>query len=174
MDIHVIEYNTCFDVTYNVFSFGNVTKGGFKMSVYDVAKYVLHKQGALTTLKLQKLVYYCQAWSLAWDGVPLFDEEFEAWANGPVCPQLFGRHRGLFVVDESLFNDRSDRVFSQNQLDTMNSVLEAYGDKESHWLSELTHKEAPWKDARKGIAQGEPSNEVITKEAMQEYYSGLI
>lgn len=43
----------------------------------------------MTTMKLEKLTYYCQAWSLAWDDVPLFDEEFEAWANGPVCPQLF-------------------------------------------------------------------------------------
>ena len=35
-------------------------------SVYDVAAYILEKQGAMTTWKLQKLVYYSQAWSLVW------------------------------------------------------------------------------------------------------------
>ena len=62
-------------------------------SVFDVAKYVLKKTGQITTMKLQKLVYYCQAWSLAWDGKPLFPEEFKAWANGPVCQELFVKHR---------------------------------------------------------------------------------
>lgn len=45
-------------------------------SVFDVAKYVLNHAGAMSTMKLEKLVYYCQAWSLAWDGVPLFQEDF--------------------------------------------------------------------------------------------------
>ena len=70
-------------------------------SVLNVAQYVLNKVGDMTTLKLQKLVYYCQAWSLAWDGKPLFDEEFEAWANGPVCPELFKKHKGKFVIEKT-------------------------------------------------------------------------
>ena len=51
-------------------------------------------------MKLQKLVYYCQAWSLAWDDVPLFDEDFPAWANGPVCPELFDLHHGKSVIKD--------------------------------------------------------------------------
>lgn len=51
---------------------------------------------AITHLKLQKLVYYAQAWSLALParGVPLFDEEMQAWAHGPVAESLFQEHRG--------------------------------------------------------------------------------
>ena len=45
-------------------------------SVFDVAKYILHKLGTVTTWKLQKLVYYCQAWSLVWDDEPLFFDIF--------------------------------------------------------------------------------------------------
>ena len=143
--------------------------------VFDVAKYILHKKGPMTTMKLEKLTYYCQAWSLAWGDVPLFDEEFEAWANGPVCPQLFEKHRGLFVVDEDIFTDSRSiqNVFSEDELETMDNVLEYYGDKEPQWLSELTHKEAPWKIARAGCAPGAYCNEVITKESMQSYYGGL-
>lgn len=58
-------------------------------TVFDVAEYILQKLGEVTTMKLQKLVYYCQAWSLVWDEQPLFEDDFQAWANGPVCPALF-------------------------------------------------------------------------------------
>ncbi len=46
---------------------------------FDVAKYILTKMGKLSTVKLQKLVYYAQAWSLVWDDEPLFNERIEAW-----------------------------------------------------------------------------------------------
>ena len=54
-------------------------------------------------MKLQKLVYYCQAWSLAWDDKPLFDEDFEAWANHPVCPELFKHHKGKVYIRSRFF-----------------------------------------------------------------------
>ena len=142
-------------------------------TVFDVAKYILQKTGTITTMKLQKLVYYCQAWSLGWDGVPLFDDEFEAWANGPVSPDLFARHRGRFVVDSNFLNDILDYDFGSDAIETMDSVLEFYGDKEPQWLSELTHKEAPWKEARVGIPVGVPCSNIITKDSMQQYYGGL-
>lgn len=142
-------------------------------SVYDVAKYVLKKLGPTTTMKLEKEVYYCQAWSLAWDERPLFDEDFQAWANGPVCPELFAKHKGLFIVDETLFSDIPDYDFNQCERETMDTVLEYYGDKEPQWLSELTHKEAPWKEARSGVPAGMQCKNIISKDSMQQYYGGL-
>ena len=41
-------------------------------SVFDVAAYILHRAGTMTAMKLQKLVFYSQAWSLVWDEKPLF------------------------------------------------------------------------------------------------------
>jgi uncharacterized phage-associated protein len=58
------------------------------VTVYDVAKYILVRQGEMTTFKLHKLLYYSQAWSLVWDDAPLFSDDFYAWANGPVLPLL--------------------------------------------------------------------------------------
>ena len=125
-------------------------------------------------MKLQKLVYYCQAWSLAWDGEPLFDEDFQAWANGPVCQKLFDFHKGRFVVDVSLFGSMREYAFTGTQLETLQGVLDYYGDKEPQWLSELTHKERPWRETREGVAMGEPSTKIIPKDLMQSYYGGLI
>ncbi len=56
------------------------------VSVESVAAYILSQHGKLSAMKLQKLVYYCQAWSLVWDEAPLFQEQIQAWANGPVVP----------------------------------------------------------------------------------------
>lgn len=142
-------------------------------SVFDVARYVLNHSGEMTTMKLEKLVYYCQAWSLAWDGVPLFEEDFQAWANGPVCPELFATHRGRFWLRADYYDSHRPYPFEQRQLDTTNAVLEGYGGKEPQWLSELTHQERPWRETRRGVKPGEPCGLAISKELMQEYYGGL-
>lgn len=142
-------------------------------SVFDVAKYILRKQGPMSTMKLQKLVYYCQAWSLAWDGYPLFDEEFEAWANGPVCTELFDKCNGSFLVDGSMFEDTSTYQFTVDQKETMNKVLKYYGKRKLHWLRKLIHEEDPWKMARTGYPSGASCNVVISKESMLQYYGEL-
>jgi uncharacterized phage-associated protein len=70
-------------------------------NVRDVAQYILEQQGQMTTWKLQKLVYYAQAWSLVWDERPLFDDRIEAWANGPVIRSLTMSTRGCSKSRES-------------------------------------------------------------------------
>jgi Uncharacterized phage-associated protein len=143
-------------------------------NVFDVAKYVLNKTGEISTMKLQKLVYYCQAWSLAWDEVPLFEEDFQAWANGPVCVPLFDFHRGKFVINTDFLSDKANiDHLSKTQRETIDAVLEDLGDKESQWLSNLTHMEAPWKNARKGIPPGIRGDQIISKADIQEYYLGI-
>lgn len=71
--------------------------------VVDVAAYILECLGSVSTMKLQKLTFYSQAYYLVEHGTPLFPEEFEAWANGPVAPDLFKRHKGEFVVSRGFF-----------------------------------------------------------------------
>jgi len=142
-------------------------------NVFDVAKYILQKNGSTTTVKLQKLVYYCQAWSLVWDETPLFNEKIEAWANGPVSPILFSAHKGKFRVNIKCFPQGKLRNLSPKQKETIDNVLKYYGDKSSQWLVDLTHLENPWREARGQCGCGEVCNNKITFGAMAEYYSGL-
>lgn len=139
--------------------------------VYDVAAYILHEKGEMTSWKLQKLVYYSQAWSLVWDDEPIFDEEIQAWANGPVCPALYSEHRGRFKISEIGKGDPD--LLSQDEKDTIDVVIEHYGKKSAQYLSELTHQEEPWKAAREGLKPGERGQRMITLESMAEYYGGL-
>lgn len=64
----------------------------------DVAEYILRQHGEMSAMKLHRLVYYSQGWHLAWEGHPLFEDEIQAWANGPVVPALYELHRGSFTL----------------------------------------------------------------------------
>ena len=139
-------------------------------TVFDVAEYVLKKHGPMTTMKLQKLVYYCQAWSLVWDEAPIFDEPIEAWANGPVVRELFERHRGQFEVATV---EGDCKKLTKAQRETVQGVLQHYGNKSSQWLSDLTHLEQPWKDARANIPESVRGKSCISHGAMADYYGNL-
>ncbi len=140
-------------------------------NVFDVAKYILEKQGPMTTMKLQKLVYYCQAWSLVWDEKPLFTEAIQAWASGPVVRELYDEHRGEYQISTLVKGDVSN--LQPYEKETIDAVLQAYGDKPAQWLSDLTHMEKPWNEAREGIPIGQNCENEITLASMSEYYGSM-
>jgi uncharacterized phage-associated protein len=140
-------------------------------SAFDAAKYILEKQGSMTAMKLQKLVYYSQAWSLVWDEEPLFPQQIQAWASGPVVPELYNVHRGQFEIDSLSVGNRNK--LKKYQRETIDAVLDHYGHKGAQWLSDLSHLEKPWKEARRGKKPGENCTREITHAAMAEYYSSL-
>ncbi|SDS31221.1 Panacea domain-containing protein [Actinoplanes derwentensis] len=140
-------------------------------TAHDVAAYILSRLGPTSAMKLQKLVYYSQSWHLVWDDRPLFPERIEAWANGPVVPDLYDRHRGQFEVTVIEGGD-PDRL-SPGERETVDIVLGAYGGLDGRKLSHLTHAESPWRDARHGLAPTARSNAMITEAALVEYYGAL-
>jgi uncharacterized phage-associated protein len=141
-------------------------------NVFDTAKFILLEQGPISAMKLQKLVYYSQAWSLVWDGRPLFREKIKAWAMGPVVPALYAAHKGRFTVNAKDIAGDADALDVKAKA-TVLGVLKFYGDKTAQWLSDLTHAERPWCDARRGIPPGANCNNEITAAALEEYYSSL-
>lgn len=139
-------------------------------SVLDVAECILQKLGIISAMKLQKLVYYCQAWSMVWEDRPIHKNRTEAWANGPVVEELYDAHRGKFKIES--VNGKPERL-SREDIETINAVIAHYGNKSSHWLSELTHQEDPWVKARGDLPRGARGNEEITLSSMTEYYGSL-
>lgn len=136
-------------------------------TVFDVASYILQRKGPLTTMKLQKLVYYAQAWSLVWDGHPLFSEPIEAWDRGPVVRELFERHRGALWIDTLPIGGSSE--LDPLARETVDAVLERYGDTSPEILSELTHSEAPWQETHK-----KGNSHQIPLALMRSYYDNLL
>jgi uncharacterized phage-associated protein len=141
-------------------------------SAHDVAKYILRAQGeSMTTWKLQKLVYYSQAWHLVWEDEALFPERIEAWANGPVVRALYDQHRGAYTVSAWPHGKVSN--LSERQRSSIDAVLKFYGHRSGKWLSDLTHQEPPWNEARRGLGANVRSNRVITHAMMSGYYGSL-
>src|ERR1700750_2947691 len=95
--------------------------------VFDAAAYILKRHGPMTAMKLQKLIYYSQAWSIVWDDDALFPEEIEAWKNGPVVRCLWEAHRGRFRVED--IPQGEAMLLEENQQATVNAVLEFYGNR---------------------------------------------
>ncbi len=123
--------------------------------------------GPLSRMKLLKLVYYAQAWALAWDGAPLFSERIEAWADGPVVRSLWAREKHLAPVEPDA------NALTVAERETVRAVLAFYGAFDGEDLSEITHVEKPWHDAREGVPHGEKSQGEITPEAMRSYYGAV-
>lgn len=141
------------------------------VSVFDVAAYILEKLGTISTIKLQKLVYYCQAWSLVWDDTPLFSEKIEAWINGPVVRELFAFHRGSFLISSVPIG--SIGRLNKAQKETIDAVVKYYGKKTGQELVDISHLEEPWKNARKGLNWDERGENEISLESMAEYYLSI-
>lgn len=147
-------------------------------SAADVARYILDAMAPdqygrrVTAWKLQKLVYYAQAWSLVWDEEPLFDDEIQAWANGPVVRSLYDLHSGRFRLFAGDIDGTPENL-TKDQRETIDIVLEHYGDKSPQYLSDLTHMEDPWRNARGDLPDGARSQRIISLEAMAEYYESL-
>lgn len=128
------------------------------------------KSGSMSAMKLQKLVYYSQGWHLVFEGEPMFPSVIEAWANGSVVPALYSAHRGLFTVKSEHFTEASVDRLGELEIQTIDAVLEAYGELTAHQLSNLTHSERPWIEARAGVQEGRRSNVTISQATMQEFY----
>jgi len=122
----------------------------------------------VTNLKLQKLLYYAQGWYLAFTQSPLFEERIEAWPHGPVVPPIYGAYKQYQwspIVGEVSEPRLADPIRKH-----LEEVMEAYGVHGAYYLERLTHQERPWIEARAGLAETEPSNAVITHEAMKRFF----
>jgi uncharacterized phage-associated protein len=135
--------------------------GAFDRSAGDV----------ITPLKLQKLVYYAQAWSLALRGRPLFDEDFQAWMHGPVLCSL--RKRFVGRGWEALGRPEEMPALDEETESLLRDVLSTYGEHSARALEALTHNEEPWIRARGSLPPEARCREIIPKDHMRSYYRHL-
>lgn len=143
--------------------------------IEDVAAYILDRIGPMTAMKLQKLCYYAFGYHLAWEGAELFPEHFEAWANGPVSPRLYSRHRGRYELRPGDIPG-DPAALSRGERESVDIVLDNLGGLSAHDLSAMTHRELPWIGAREraGAAPLERSTEPLDVEEIYEFFDALV
>lgn len=151
-----------------------------------VTHYINQKGDTISHKKLQKLLYYVEAWNLVHLSDPLMEEDFEAWVHGPVLPSLyhelkqFGFNDLKVVADEfDKPDDLVNKIIRENeltseQLELIYLVLDKYGSMNSLQLELLTHNENPWVEAREGVPPHQSCNNIIPKSKIKDFYSSLI
>jgi len=155
----------------------------FMPNLFDVCDYIILKvteeKKSLNILKLQKLLYYVQAWHLALYKTPLFEGKFQAWVHGPVNREIYDR----FSLKKMLYSDLSFRDIgktfrvenlSKKAQNHINDVLEVYAKYTGSQLEEFTHRELPWIEARKGYNSIDRCEIEIDENLMRRYYSDLM
>lgn len=120
------------------------------ISVAKAASYIYHrfkgeKEICIDEMKLHKLLYLSQRESIIITGQPMFSTPFEAWKYGPVVVEVRTLYR-MDALNESL-TDEELEVYKP----VFDTVFMYYADKDSWSLSNLTHSETSWKNARKGL-----------------------
>ncbi|MCL2736396.1 MAG: DUF4065 domain-containing protein [Propionibacteriaceae bacterium] len=145
--------------------------------IHDVAAYLIDQLRPSVTdpMKLHKLAYFSQGWTLALLDRPLFEDDFEAWTYGPVAPVLYAEHRQRRYLPSWPLGD-PNRLDAQETF-IVGNVVRQYGALGGWQLSQLTHMAgSPWSEvrAREGVAPDMPSQVTIGKDSIKEYFKQLL
>lgn len=118
----------------------------------------------ITNLKLQKLLYYAQGTSYQRFGTPLFDDEIEAWENGPVVNVVYQKYKRF---SNQPIRESEEISVAANIEQLLIDVAREYGKYATWTLVDMTHKDGtPWKDY---YIEGE-SHVIIPKKAINKYF----
>jgi uncharacterized phage-associated protein len=151
------------------------TEGPAVSQVFSLAKALVKlslegdESDPLTHFRLQKLLYYAQAWSLILRETELFQEEICAWKNGPVVEEVYRKlpdgRCAAYVPEDAFANapdlDPEDAAF-------LKSFWETYSGYSASQLYRMTHSEMPWQKTWKDRPNG---NAPIAVEDIEEYFS---
>lgn len=116
----------------------------------NVANYFLKKYGQdsdITPMKLVKLVYISHGWYLGITGVPLLDENSEAWQFGPVIPSIYHNYKsfGRNPIKMNIFIPDPYEVILDETQEFLDKIWAVYGGFSAIELSQKTHEfGTPW------------------------------
>ena len=142
-----------------------------KVTDYLISKSV-KEASPITNKRLQKLLYYIQAWHLAINGKPLFEDKIEAWIHGPAIRSVYEEYKS-FVANpiDKISNVKIAEELGSVTTNFIDRIVKAYSKYDTPTLEYMTHAEDPWQIARKGLEANEGSNNEITQDSMRVYYS---
>lgn len=142
----------------------------------DIANWIIQYRteemaAPVDAMSLEKLTYYAHAFRLALYREPLFPEEVRAWTYGPVIREVYDRYPGWRLIEAP--TDDVPQLAEETE-NFLIDVVQIFGGLTAFKLSEATHEEKPWKQARQGYSRRERSDELIPNDVMQAYYACLI
>lgn len=169
-----------------------------KYTAMDIANLIIvyaneiqNREGSLTPIKLQKILYYVYVDCLVNKGTKLFNTPIEKWKFGPVVSSVYHnlKNYGVRHIDEPtssyIFDDSKGSIYFEEipfsidaielTLDVKESIREKVEElinKDPFDLVELTHKEQPWKEYESRILKGERGL-VYSDQEIINYFSNI-
>lgn len=144
-------------------------------SAKDIAKWFLayasqdDEKADISNLKLQKLLYFAQGHHLGKLGVPLFSDEIQAWAHGPVVPSVYQEYKRFEGSPIEFDEDFDFEAFDIATNNFLASVWFTFGGFSAWKLRNMSHDEGPWKDSHDSSVFGT----VISVESMAKHFGSL-
>lgn len=140
--------------------------------VLDVSRYIItycnEKGYPISNLKLQKLLYFVQAYFLVTKNEPCFPDEIEAWPWGPVVRKAYFEFNSYGANNIFLFfNDSQMNIMPDDHI-RINDVLLKLANLPAYTLVEITHSQEPWKKV-----YNQYCNNIIEKESIKQYFSSI-
>lgn len=129
----------------------------------------LEEESDLSNLKLQKLLYYAQGHYLAQFGVPLFEEEIQAWSHGPVTPAVYHEFKSSGSAPLSAAQSVTEVEIDEDTNAFLEQVWNTFGSFSAWKLRDMTHAEKPWLSS---FREGELNVE-ISQSSMLQYFRSL-
>ena len=133
------------------------------LSAHDVVRELRARLPEAGDVKVHKLAYYCQGWSLAWTGRPMFSEPIEAWANGPVLADVWHDEKRKRLLPPAHEPD-------DGELAVIDYVVGRYGRYTGRELVRKTHLEDPWRDVSESEDSFAAANPEITHESLRAWF----
>lgn len=145
------------------------------VSDYVILKLKLEDNHSLINLKLQKLLYYIQAWSYGMYEKPFFNGDFQAWIHGPVNIDIYNRFNSTkYLYSEIEIEDVSDNTvfdkFDKNDSEFIDYILENYAQFSGAQLENISHNEQPWIETRRHLKSNERCTKIISPDLLISYY----
>lgn len=125
----------------------------------------------LSQLKLQKMVYYADAWFYVNNETPLIKEDFEAWVHGPVIRSLYQRFKAYRW--NPISEDVDSPKLTDEESEHLSEIYQVFGKYNGYELEQMTHEEAPWTEARGSCAPDEACENIINKKTMYDFYTSI-
>jgi len=149
------------------------------LSAQNIAEYFLWKgqteKQPVTNKKLQKLLYYAQAWSLVMRDKKLFNDKIEAWVHGPAIREIYLEYKNFgFNPIKKKINERTIKAVPADVKKFLDEVWAVYGKRDAAYLEHLTHSEEPWQKAREGVEPHIGSENEISLDSMRAFYSSKL
>jgi uncharacterized phage-associated protein len=143
-----------------------------------LSDYILKHYGPMSHLKLQRLLFYCDAYHLAYFDKELITDKFEAWVHGPVSRKVYGSLKDKYMLYEELTYsnntkedvDKEFEKLTQDQQDFVISILEELYTWTMFELGASIRNEKPWKEARIGYREADKCHVEISKETTRLFY----